>query len=497
MRRIFTKADLVVADIGEAGDDFDDVATVFNALMNISKTTAGYEQIDYERYEMFGLPSYTDQKWESWRIFLARPWFRRVWIMQEYALASNVNMMYGTLHLHGEAIPGLIPKITQRKISPRILDGGDGYLQQHTANISCAAMSAMLSARRDIEAGRSRGLLHYLRYLSSFCEATDKRDKVYALLGLATDAERSALHVNYSESTVEVYHRTAKLLIEQGSGIQVLYEAACYTYLPGLPSWAPNWAGDRALESLGSTTGAEVVTTFRATGSASNTIQISADSRLLHVRGIYLDSIEAINEPLEEDTEGLGLLSGCFKYLRDFIRASRALVHRYENTLRYPPGQGLENSLWRTLICDMTRDVAGNLARPAPSSFASSYHACLWLLDFATNADPEGAMADNYEAIERIVRQSQPFITACEPSSKGRRFCVTRDGYMGLVPARASKGDDVCVFLGGTVPFLTRKTDGGNGSLVGECYIHGLMDGEALDVVLDFDWMEEKDISLK
>ena len=122
MRRIYTRADL-----GDAEGDFDDVATVLNALMHVVKTTAVYEQIDYERYGNFGLPAYTDQKWESWRRFLVRPWFRRVWIMQEYALASHVSMMYGTLHLHGEALPGLIPEIIKPNITPNILPGADSY----------------------------------------------------------------------------------------------------------------------------------------------------------------------------------------------------------------------------------------------------------------------------------------------------------------------------------------------------------------------------------
>ena len=51
MRRIFARADLVVADLGEAGDDYDDVATIFNALMHITKTTTDYEQIEYQKYE--------------------------------------------------------------------------------------------------------------------------------------------------------------------------------------------------------------------------------------------------------------------------------------------------------------------------------------------------------------------------------------------------------------------------------------------------------------
>ena len=420
--------------------------------------------------------------------------------MQEYALASEINMMYGTMHLHGEVLPGLIPQIWYRGFDPQILAGADSHMQQHTANLSGAAMSAMLSARQDIRAARPRGLLHHLRDLSSFCEATDERDMVYALLGLATDAERSALHVNYSESTAQVYHRTAKVLIELGSGIEVLYEAACYPHLEGLPSWAPNWAGDRTAESMGWTTSAEGVKTFRATGSARTTIKISADGRLLHVRGIILDNIQATTEPMEENPAALDFASGrsnSLNCLWDFEHASRVLVYKYKDTLRYPPGEGLTNAFWRTLIRDMTRDVAGNLTRPAPSSFASSFLACAELQDFMTNADTEAAMHDDPEAVEKIVAGSQPFIEACEPVVKGTRFCVTQDGYMGLVPTRAAKGDLICVFMGGAVPFVIRRTDNGQFRLLGECYVHGLMDGKALDMVLDVDWMEEKNITLE
>ena len=499
MRRIYTTAYLVVADLGEAADDYNDVAEVFNALMHITRTTANYEQISNERYESFGLPAYRDRKWESWRNFLARPWFRRVWIMQEYAVASHINMVYGTLHLHGEVLPGLIPQIINRGLTPQIVAGADSYAQQHAANLNCAAMSAMLSARQDVEAGRSRGLLHHLRHLSSFCEATDERDRVYALLGLATDAERSVLHVRYSESIAQVYHRTAKVLIEQGSGIEVLYEASCHRHLVGLPSWAPNWA-ERVSESIGWTTSAEGVKTFRATDSARRTINMSADGRLLYVRGIHLDIIGAITEPLEEDPASSASLSGRFHALNrlwDFQHASRRLAYKYQDTFRYPPGEALANAFWRTLIFDMTKDLAGNLKRPAPSSFASSFLACAQLKHYTANTDLNVAMRDDPNTITSLLSESQPFLRALEFTANNGRFCVTRDGHIGVVPKRAAKGDGICVFLGGSVPFVIRKTDSGYYSLVGECYVHGLMDGKALDMVLDVDWMEEGDITLE
>ena len=113
------------------------------------------------------------------------------------------------------------------------------------------------------------------------------------------------------------------------------------------------------------------------------------------------------------------------------------------------------------------------------------------------NLDIDAAMRDDSKAVERLIRKSQFYMQDFDPQTQGKRFCVTRDGYMCLIPARAAKGDEICVFLGGSVPFVIRERDNGNYSLVGECYVHGLMDGEALDMVLDYDWLEEDIISLE
>lgn len=50
--------------------------------------------------------------------------------------------------------------------------------------------------------------------------------------------------------------------------------------------------------------------------------------------------------------------------------------------------------------------------------------------------------------------------------------------YMGIVSVEAREGDVICTLLGAQVPFVLRP----NGicyNLVGECYIHGIMKGEA------------------
>jgi hypothetical protein len=60
----------------------------------------------------------------------------------------------------------------------------------------------------------------------------------------------------------------------------------------------------------------------------------------------------------------------------------------------------------------------------------------------------------------------------------GRSTFVTSQGYLGVGPAHAIDRDIVCIFLDAAVPFVFRELSRGPYQLVGECYVHGIMDGE-------------------
>jgi len=56
----------------------------------------------------------------------------------------------------------------------------------------------------------------------------------------------------------------------------------------------------------------------------------------------------------------------------------------------------------------------------------------------------------------------------------------TDGGRMGLVPAAASLGVRIYILFGGQVLYALRERGEGKWEFLGECYVHGLMDGEAL-----------------
>lgn len=61
---------------------------------------------------------------------------------------------------------------------------------------------------------------------------------------------------------------------------------------------------------------------------------------------------------------------------------------------------------------------------------------------------------------------------------------ITDTGSVGLAPATAKKGDFVTVLLGAPVPYVLRPREGGREgneyTLIGESYVYGVMDGEAI-----------------
>jgi hypothetical protein len=63
-----------------------------------------------------------------------------------------------------------------------------------------------------------------------------------------------------------------------------------------------------------------------------------------------------------------------------------------------------------------------------------------------------------------------------------RKPFLSAEGYVGLVPAVAEIGDIIIIIFGATVPFVVRELDGGKVQLIGEAFVHGIMDGEFLKV---------------
>ena len=61
-----------------------------------------------------------------------------------------------------------------------------------------------------------------------------------------------------------------------------------------------------------------------------------------------------------------------------------------------------------------------------------------------------------------------------------RRMITTKRGYIGLGPRMSQPGDSIFLVKGSRVPLILRPGESG-WELIGDCYVHGIMQGEAFD----------------
>jgi hypothetical protein len=94
---------------------------------------------------------------------------------------------------------------------------------------------------------------------------------------------------------------------------------------------------------------------------------------------------------------------------------------------------------------------------------------------------------------DSFVNRVYQFSAHVPKALMGRRFFISSKGYIGLAPLGVEVSDRLCVLAGGRVPFIVRAVERIQTQtaspfvcrLIGDSYVHGLMDGEAMKMVDD------------
>jgi len=96
----------------------------------------------------------------------------------------------------------------------------------------------------------------------------------------------------------------------------------------------------------------------------------------------------------------------------------------------------------------------------------------------------ENSMPIQQMTAKSFQKDSASYIAALQDTLHGWRFIVTRKGYVGVIPKMAQVGNLVAIMKGGRVPFILQRSEEREGAfrLVGECYVHCLMNVEGLSL---------------
>jgi hypothetical protein len=145
----------------------------------------------------------------------------------------------------------------------------------------------------------------------------------------------------------------------------------------------------------------------------------------------------------------------------------------------YPTGESIADVLLHTLCWGNNT----TLKRLAPGEYQTNFEA--WLKILQSSNPLEAVAKDLYED-----EMAYPYTHRAEFLIWGRSLSTTVNSHLALVPISASADDQIVVFSGGKIPFVLRAM-GNTFQVIGPCYVHGIMDGEAFqreEAAEDLEW---------
>ncbi len=200
----------------------------------------------YNRDQSNGLPKdMFDPKWKSLANLLTKPWFSRIWVVQEFLMAKSKIFVSGRLEMQPDVIMKAAAQSTsQLPRRSRISANSTSDRLSHPKSVFNGSNLARLSKLYH-EHG-SVPLLELL-YSTRFLQATDRRDKIFALLALANDITTS--FIDYAASAEEVLFTVATQLLSNSDPFLslVAFLSTAVNNEPGTDrlTWIPDWTSQK------------------------------------------------------------------------------------------------------------------------------------------------------------------------------------------------------------------------------------------------------------
>lgn len=195
MREVYATAKKVIAWLGESTSDS---VEALNFVIRLKDTLLGLHQAGHPITpgNLFQKPlcDYPSFRWKALIHFLQRPWFHRIWIIQEVATAASVQIICGDRETEWGIVAAVVVDLQRNGLGRLLRVARECSPPRDYQSIQC-----VYSFRRHIRLG-SPLTLEAALHKSRIFEATDARDKVFALLGVVSDGG-AASHLSMARWT--------------------------------------------------------------------------------------------------------------------------------------------------------------------------------------------------------------------------------------------------------------------------------------------------------
>jgi hypothetical protein len=447
--------------LGPYDDIIAEAVTAMNAILQEiaieTRDYADFEELVMDhnqvyRWSQIPLSSTTDGL--AFLRILDIPWFSRLWIVQEASLAPSSVCHYSELEL---------PLISILRSARWLYYKWYKLPRASEPAHQCLGTTASMFDLVDRKYGVLRttahlmsmaNLLRNLRTLQTF----DRRDKVYALIGLWQMLTKTAtlpdvLRPDYNLGVCEVFVAGVRFAIKEIKSLGMLENICQPSREAQWPSWLPvidrdPYGKDEPYPMTGEPFDVDnmVRMILKKDPQKPNDLIVS---------GVLLDIIVQVTPAIASDTRvrRFQALVAHLEHLEcDETRISLILLAGSVRGTRIAPEQALQ------CYRDFKAYLNGNAFFPPK------------LQDLAPSASDEDRSASGYweEANERCAY---------------RRVFHTAHGLPGLGPQCTQPGDVVTILYGCRLPMVLRPLPGlpkGSYQLLGASYVYGIMDGEAV-----------------
>ncbi|KAH7383465.1 heterokaryon incompatibility protein-domain-containing protein [Cadophora sp. MPI-SDFR-AT-0126] len=464
--------------------------------------------------ERVGLPSFSHVAWRNFTAIFMSPWLERTWTIQEVVLAKQIRCRYGRFNFGWDDLVSLAHLMSLQRVQSRQLVDGVLPSQQMIGMLN---LDRILRIRLEFQAGRLRPM--QLLWRTRDCKVSNDRDKVVGLLGmLVPTLTRDKFQPDYTWPTEKLFYHFAKYVLRNFhfrdraallsfAGLsrrrkpsQNTPEANCE---PPLPSWVPDWL-------VHDSAGAAVFSIIRekSFNASKGTLPVmyplgeyGTEECFITQTGYSLGKISSLTKPRHE--------------LKIDIAATPAneLMEGPEPTTSQPTTNmnvmrkvDLEWLQWHNDAEKVLEDAISNgqLSRYEQPRTAFAFTLLAGDDYKGANATVTTVPIENPElslaAVIADIASPDPtlHLGSMNPDSlyksqaavacRDRHFAVTEAGYVGLVPTCSQTGDEIFLLGGVSTPFVLRQKSERKFALVGDSYIHGVMEGEIAEGLQTDDW---------
>lgn len=414
------------------------------------------------------------------------PWWRRVWVIQEVVLAKEIWLVCGKRALDWDEVVSLAAASVDKHCNTCCIPFSKSLGKELGLQIGSLLLdfrpniiniTRLRTAYKSGISLRFRDLVVGLRDK----EATDRRDKVYGVLGLQKMTPSSNIKPDYALSISEAYANATLQLILGDGHLNVFTSITYGKQTIDLPSWVPDWSlrTENDYDLLWQVRHLEEMYHYRASGRTTPRLQC-VDNRFLFLDGIKFDIVVRTGNVMNYDIKHPSASGTVFLAWEKLINLDQNLLEDYVG------GGTWQIAYWRTLaaalihfLCEsatLKKEPPERVVEMAWESFkVFRWHAGESPVAFADlKSDPWDEYAFTH------------VLSFCR-GIHNRRLFMTRKGYLGIGPRMMETGDSIFVLAGGRTPFLMRRGEVMLANrnckgyeLVGDAYVHGIMFGEAM-----------------